>query len=277
MTTRHQRNLSKRQAQAVTKIQAVFRGYQCRLDLEEKHVAATRIQTQFRGYLTRSKIQSQTVYRSKNSRINAQLLQTQQKINALEKEMQSLSLASRTRVWESERRDRAARIIQKHVRGHLLRRSFMSRPVSPTKSIHERVAEEEDARVKVRDLLKLSNDTDDVDLVRHTVSSIHRRVLNDQFRHDRLYASLGKIHHEDDQIGPVLDQLETTAAQTTNLVAKLKTLGGLLDDYYSPVQNPGLAGVSMRSDGLLRECIQLRQETDSYLDTMNAGKEFPAY
>jgi hypothetical protein len=87
---------------------------------------------------------------------------------------------------------------------------------------------------------------------------------------------MGKLHHEDYQTGPLVDQVETTAAQTTDLVAKLKSLGELLDDYYSPVETPELVGVSMRSDGLLRECFQLRQETDSYLDTMSSGEEFAA-
>jgi hypothetical protein len=178
--TRHNRNLSKRQTLAATKIQAVFRGHMRRQWLEVNHVAAIRIQALFRGFAARSKLQHQTRFQTDKNHINAQLVQTQRKINALEKEMQSLSLASRTRVWEAERKDRAARTIQKHVREYLLRKNI-SRPSSPAKSIHDQTMEEEETRQMERVVMKMRDD-DDPDLLRRTVSSIQRRVLNDQFR-----------------------------------------------------------------------------------------------
>jgi hypothetical protein len=101
-------------------------------------------------------------------------------------------------------------------------------------------------------VMKLRDANDDPDILRQTVSSIHRRVLNDQFRQDYLYASLGgRAHYDDYQQTELVDPI---ASKTTNVIAKLKTFG-----------------VSAREDVLLRECSQLLQETDSYLDAMNAG------
>ena len=272
---------------AAVKIQSAYRGYLFRKSLKTRHDSALRIQALYRGFRTRSRA-SRFVAHSKHERtLLKDISQTQRKINNLEKELKELSLANRTRVrlYDLEKRDRAARCIQRFVKGYLLRHK-LSRPDSPIRkelqeALQLRQEREKEAlivlQLKDSAALRLSPDEDDV-LHREVISSITRRFLKDQFRHETFLESIlhsGKLRPD------VEDFRESQSTKAQAVVAKLETMTQLLDDYYGPGSTSHLEAemepISSRETKALQECRLWRDQTASYIHLMENGRSYFLY
>ena len=262
---------SNKHGQAAIRIQSVFRGYRSRKLETLYQLSATRIQSAFRGHRIRKSFQHRKSMTIQQKLLSKEMHSTQNRIEILEKEMKELSLANRTRmrIWDAERRDRAARLIQKHVRG-LLTRNILSRPGSPIKN----EAHHADDMLPADMPIDFWDPIEEEQALKETIQSITRRMLKDQFHQESLLGMYGSTSREMTTIREQVSKTQSATAQT--VISKLRTLEDLLDQYYGKEDvildakdDPGRIHVQ-----LLQDCHQLRDETQGYIDLLEKGKHF---
>jgi myosin heavy subunit len=250
-----------RKNEAAIRIQSFIRAYWTRRCIKRMHNAAITIQKICRGYIVRKySSPKRTIQQHKNS-IDHQIKDTDKRIADLESQMRGLSQANATRMmqYESERRERAARVIQKHFKGFRARKIY-SRAASPVKSIFGDEEKEDDSH---HSLVIWDAHEEEIEL-ENTVNSVVNRLHKDQFIHDSLLGLYGGVSREIS----VIDQEITKDRKLTanSIVSKLHVLHSLLDDYY------GKDDTVNDSSKVLFECASLRTEIQHLLKIVKDGK-----
>lgn len=251
-----------RRNEAVVRIQSFVRGYQTRKDINCMNNAAIIIQKLCRGYTVRRRISPKLSLQQHKKSIDHQIKDAEKRIAQLESEMRGLSQASATRMlqYETERRERAARVIQKHFRGYRARKVY-SRAASPVKSVFD------DDGLNVSkshpNPLQLWDDHEEEMELENTINSLVNRLHKDQFIHDSLLGLYGGVSRE----MSIIDQEITKDRNLTanSIVSKLHVLHSLLDDYY------GKDGTMTDSDRLIFECASLRTEIEHIMKIVKDG------
>jgi hypothetical protein len=199
----------------------------------------------------------------KNS-IDHQIKDTEKRIAELESQMRGLAQANATRIlqYETERRERAARVIQRHFKGYRARKVY-SRAASPVKSVFG----DDEKLDELKDLHHSLNlwDADEEDMeLEDTINSVVNRLHKDQFIHDSLLGLYGGVSRE----MSVIDQEIAKDRKLTanSIVSKLHVLNSLLDEYYGQDDNINDA------NKVLFECASLRTEIEHLMKTVTDGK-----
>jgi hypothetical protein len=256
---------------SITKIQAVYKSYQTRKYLNYLHLNATKIQTIYRGYKVRKSTQTLLKLSKSSNQLSLQMNQTQDKIKNLEKEMQELSIAntSRVRLWESEKREKAARCIQKWLRRFLIRKNISSVGSPLQNKVNETTVTHPIKSLSALQQMPLmwQDDIEEDLCVRETIEKIVKRIHRDQlkqlsiYKDDKRYQFDKQSDHKNRQVAP------------DSLVAKLKTLSQILDEYYGTQnRNEKQQCSSLSTFNSLKESIQLRSEIEILMAYIQSGK-----
>ena len=249
-------------------IQSFYRGYRTRIMIRHMHIAAIQIQKVYRGFVVRTRMRpKRAIFQHRNS-IDNQIQDTEKRILLLESQMRGLSQANASRMlrYESERRERAARVIQTHFKGYLARKVY-SRAPSPIKSVLEgddKAIDSEDSRRKGLQLWDADEEQMELE---NAIGSIVNRMHKDQFVHDSLLGLYGGVSRE---ISVINQEISKDRKLTANsIVSKLQVLHSLLDDYYGKVDDNPSAG--NLNNNMIAECSSLRNEIEDIVNIVKDG------
>jgi hypothetical protein len=246
-------------------IQRIYRGHRTRRKVKEWNKSATKIQAIYRGYHARQSFRKRLSIATQQQSLDLKMNQAQAHIQYLEKELKELSLANRTRmrIWANERRERAARCIQKHLRGYIARKKYQSRPASPLKDISL-----SDPIPFVKNVNYWTSTEEEEEALKDVTDTIIKRIYRDQFDQELLLGMHGETFKELSMLRA--EQFQTKSALANAIVSKLQSVQELLDGYYGEASKlDNTKGVE--SSRLLTECDQLRHETNEYIDFIQKG------
>lgn len=252
-----------RNSEAALRIQACFRGYRTRNIIRQMNFAATKIQKIYKGYSVRTRMRPKRSIQQHKKAIDNQLKDTEKRIAFLESQMREVSQANSTRMqqFETVRRERAARSIQRHFRGYVARKGY-SRTASPVKSVFD--DDENDSKIQPIKSMQLWDPQEEEIELENTVKSIVDRLHKDQFVHDSLLGLYGGVSREMSVINQEISKDRKLTANS--IVSKLQVLQSLLDDYYGKVDDD-----QIDTNNLINECASLRNEIENIMDILTKG------
>ncbi|MFL5348258.1 MAG: hypothetical protein ACJ8AT_25980 [Hyalangium sp.] len=177
---------AKRQDEAATKLQALFRGHLARQEAQElrkQHDAATKLQALFRGHQARKQVQKLREQHDAATKLQALVRGYQQRKEYLELRTATVQLQAQFRMWqarreleelkaEKQRREEAATLIQSAIRGWAQRKKYQA-----TLEFYE--DQEDDTRLVKNPALRINST---VTLEGHRVLAVYIAVVKDELK-----------------------------------------------------------------------------------------------
>lgn len=210
---------------AATRIQALYRGHKARKDIKRQAIAAIKIQSAIRCLIAKNRFKRVKPHLKIHKFIDSKLKTTRDRLVQKEREFQLLSLmsASRVKTYQTELREKAATIIQKHMRMWIAQAR-----VSEMKRKRQAIVEElpkwhGDLDIADPTLTHVFHKAGFADIERATSKLMNKLFLDQQKRTARKAV-----------------QLDISHDTSVLLLSRLQRVSLLLDSYYSSQSELGM-------------------------------------